>query len=159
MRLAAFALLAILASAAPPVDRTDLNPWPSSEDHARLRAIWAMNDRRASLGLQPFAFDANLNRAASQSARAVAKGEAPHAGFPRRIRDNGWTGRASEGISFGAGTPEMAVLLLDSSPNPLEGHRVDFEDGSLTRVGIGFAKAMVGPYAGRIVAVVDYGGG
>lgn len=153
------ALVALLLLAAP-VDRSDLGPWPSSSDHAIFRAVWAMNDRRKALGLPVFAIDARLNRVAADHAGRLGAGqEVPHARFLERLRGRGWTVRAAEGISFGCTSPEACVLLLDGSPDPAEGHRVDFEDPTLTHVGIAFARNTATGYAGNRgwLVVVDYG--
>jgi uncharacterized protein YkwD len=111
------------------------------------RAMVTLNARRAERGVGPLAHDDGLMVAAMELALPLGLGRAqPHEDFPGRVRRHGWPyedlgvksgfGNTSEGISWGGRTPEEAVLILDSSPDPREGHRRDFEDRLYNFVGI-----------------------
>lgn len=135
------------------------------------RGLAAINSRRAERGAGPLQLDPGLCAAAAVLAPGLADGtKQPHDGFPDRVRLRGWPyedkgirnrgfGNVSEGNSEGGMTPEEAVLILDNSPDPNEGHRRDFEDPRMTHVGIAYAKLTAGPLAkyGGFAAVVDWG--
>jgi uncharacterized protein YkwD len=134
------------------------------------RALVALNARRALRGVGPLAHDDGLMVAAMEHALDLATGKAqPHDGFPDRVRKHGWPyeergaasgfGNTSEGISFGGQSPEEAILILDSSPDPHEGHRRDFEERVFTHVGIAVVVSGSKGFwtGGGYIAVVDYG--
>lgn len=134
-------------------------------------ALTALNNRRTSKGLGALALDGGLCRAANILAIGIANGTmAPHQDFPERVRAEGWPyenkgirnsgfGNVSEGCSEGGTTPEECVLILDSSTDPNEGHRRDFEDPAFNHVGISICPITAGTYSsiGGYVCVVDYG--
>jgi hypothetical protein len=128
-----------------------VTPPPTPTGTVEQGLIWrawaAINARRASKGLGSVQLDQALCRAAATEAIPLANGDVTaHWEFPERVFAQGWTrqecgarsgyGNMGEGITWGCGTPEYAATFLDDDPNPLEGHRRDFEDPSFNRVGI-----------------------
>lgn len=132
---------------------------PGPGDDVRSRMLAEINRIRASKGVGPLAIDDRLTRPAQDHADALARRAArPHDGFPGRLYSAGFprmecrirygAGNVSEGVSWGGDDPVTAVAILDSSPDPEDGHRRDFEDPAFNRVGLGYAG---------LWWVVDYG--
>ena len=143
-----------------------VNDWP--EDAVEL-ALAAINQRRGERNLKPIKLDKGLCESAEEHVRGYGDGsQQPHQGFPDRVRRRGWKqencgirnfgfGNVSEGVGAGASSPSD-VILLDSSPDPNEGHRRDFEDPAFTHCGIAFAyNRGTDSWCGGMVYVVEWG--
>jgi uncharacterized protein YkwD len=148
-------LLILLAACAPAGTTTDgatmRDPSAASDApqiseaqmEAQLHA--AVNRRRQSRGLAPFAFDAGMAEIARQHSRDMAAERVPfgHAGFDARwaaVRRLGTYSAFAENVGYNDFPANQAVTTAFDGFVRSEGHRRNL-DGAFTRTGIGVARS------------------
>ncbi len=122
------------ASAAPQVSEAEME--------AQLHA--AVNRRRQSRGLAPFAFDTAMAEIARQHSRDMAAERVPfgHAGFEARwaaVRRLGRFSAFAENVGYNDFPSDRAAEVAFNGFVQSAGHRKNL-DGASTRTGIGVAR-------------------
>jgi uncharacterized protein YkwD len=130
---------------------------PLRSSEARL--LEAVNQARATSGLQPLRFDAKLTRAARAHSMDMIKHQYfAHGPFARRLQNFGARLRFSgENLAWGKGSQATAAAIVRewlASPE----HRANLLRPGFTRIGIGAFRARFNGYSGVAVVTADFGG-